>query len=70
MLNAYLVDAEDIAATEAAGPVRGRKYTIYEDADTASLIAEVLSHPRVGQAKVRIDGLELSVARSGCAAHS
>ena len=70
LLNAYLVDAEDIAATEAAGPVRGRKYTIYEDADTASLIAEVLSHPRVGQAKVRIDGLELSVARSGCAAHS
>jgi oxaloacetate decarboxylase alpha subunit len=64
----YTVDAADLAATEAAGPIR-LDYRVAEDATVQALIAEIMPRTRIGQARAVIDGLEVSLSRSGCAAH-
>jgi oxaloacetate decarboxylase alpha subunit len=68
LLTRYLVDPDDIAATEAAGPIR-REYSFYEDADVASLLAEILPRTRIGHVRAVLDGLDLAFTRRGCAAH-
>jgi oxaloacetate decarboxylase alpha subunit len=68
LLTRYTVDAADIAATEAAGPIR-LNYSTDEGTSVEALIAEVMPHTRVGHARAVVDGLELSMRRSGCAAH-
>jgi oxaloacetate decarboxylase alpha subunit len=70
LLNAYMVDAADIAATEAAGPIAGRTYTLVEDAGAETLLAEILPRTRIAHARVRAGGLDLTLTRGGCAAHA
>jgi oxaloacetate decarboxylase alpha subunit len=69
LVTRYTVDAADIAATEAAGPIR-LNYSTREDTSVEALIAEIMPHTRVGHARAVVDGLELSLRRSGCAGHS
>jgi oxaloacetate decarboxylase alpha subunit len=68
LLNAYMVDPADIAATEAEGPILGRTYSIVEEAGAEALLAEIMPRTRIGHARVRADGLDLTLTRS-CAAH-
>jgi oxaloacetate decarboxylase alpha subunit len=69
LMTRFTVDAADIAATEAAGPIRNRAYTLIEEVNAEALIAELLPRTRVGHLHARIDGLDVSLTRTGCAAH-
>jgi oxaloacetate decarboxylase alpha subunit len=70
LLTAYMVDPNDVAATEASGPIAGRSYAIVSDTGAEALLAAVLPSRRIGHARIRTGGVKLSLSRGGCGAHS